>query len=385
MSNYYKIAILTVLLCLVSINNIFSQGISLPPPELINFEAGGEDNQPSDSYIVGYNDNTVNVILKEREDNNKPILYFYKIKSKNSIIGLDTNWVGSKKSNAKFIDLSSGDYVIYYKYQNYLKQFSATQSIKLTVNRPWWRTWWFWAASFISLFGLFYGRERFLKYWSDEEKRHHQQIVELELKTLQLQMNPHFIFNALNSIQSYIMNNDSRTANSYLSKFSSLIRMFLDSSRNRYISLGEEIKLLTLYIEIESLRFEDKFDYKIEIESDVLKYYEIPTMILQPFIENAINHGLRYKKNKGFLLVKIFNRDNALICRVEDNGVGRKVSNEIQANSKKGYRSQGLKITAERLITYNKINNSDIEYMIDDLYPTEEDVGTVVEVVFPIN
>lgn len=120
-------------------------------------------------------------------------------------------------------------------------------------------------ACFVMLFGLFYGRERFLKFWADEEQRHYKQVTELELRTLQLQMNPHFVFNALNAVQSFILTRDSISANNYLSKFANLIRLFLDSSRSKYTTLSDEIKLLSLYVEMEKLRFENKFDFHFEI------------------------------------------------------------------------------------------------------------------------
>jgi PAS domain S-box-containing protein len=211
--------------------------------------------------------------------------------------------------------------------------------------------------------------------------------AELELRALQMQMNPHFVFNALNSIQSYIMSNDTLTANSYLSKFAHLIRLFLDSSRSKFISLEEEIKLLKLYVELEKLRFDNKFDFEIMLDSNVSKYFEIPTMILQPFIENAINHGLRYKKEKGLLSIKFYKEPNYLICRIEDNGVGRKNVKQIQSKSSKGYQSQGLKITAERLLTYNRINEANIVFSISDKItnPTNpsDEVGTVIKIKFP--
>lgn len=202
-------------------------------------------------------------------------------------------------------------------------------------------------------------------------------------------MNPHFIFNALNSIQSYVMSQDTLTANLYLSKFSTLIRLFLDSSRSKFIPLAEEIRLLTLYIELEKIRFENKFDFEINVEPDVSRYIEIPTMILQPFIENAINHGLNYKATKGLLSVKFYKDKGYLICKVEDNGVGRKNAAKIQAKSSKGYKSQGMKITTERLITYNKINNANIVFSINDKIESpansNDEVGTVIEIRFPYN
>jgi PAS domain S-box-containing protein len=213
--------------------------------------------------------------------------------------------------------------------------------------------------------------------------------AELELRALQMQMNPHFVFNALNSIQSYIMSHDALTANNYLSKFAHLIRLFLDSSRSRFISLEEEVRLLKLYIELEKLRFTEKFDFEIVLDANVSKYFEIPTMILQPFVENAINHGLRYKKEKGLLSIRFYYEAHYLICKIEDDGVGRKRAEKIQAKSSKGYKSQGLKITAERLMAYNKINEANIDFSVNDKIANTTDpnaeVGTVIEIRFPEN
>jgi PAS domain S-box-containing protein len=206
---------------------------------------------------------------------------------------------------------------------------------------------------------------------------------ELELRALQMQMNPHFIFNALNSIQSYIINKDEQMANFYLTKFAALIRQFLDSSRSKYISIDEEIANLKLYVEIEKLRFDNKFDYVFELDPKINKYNEIPTMLLQPFIENAINHGLRYKATKGFLRISFKDIDNRIVVRIEDNGVGRKAAEKIKSLSSQGYKSQGLKITTHRIENYNKLNLENIEYKISDLLENSENLGTLVEIYFP--
>jgi sensor histidine kinase YesM len=362
---------------------------TLPKILIENVEIAGKDNVFKTKYLVNYYDNVVEVHLKTPPNSQNILSYYYKLDKKNLFSHTATKWVAFHDNRFKISDITSGDYDIFVTYKTKSEQLAPAVFFQVKVERPWWRTWWFWGASFISLFGLFYGRERFLKFWADEEQRHTKKIVELELRTLQLQMNPHFIFNALNSIQSYVMTHDAITANSYLSKFANLIRMFLDSSRSKYISLQEEIKMLNIYIEMESLRFEDKFDYSIVVDPEVNKYIEIPTMILQPFVENAINHGLRYKRVKGVLKIHFFYSKDHLICRMEDNGVGRKVAKEIQSKTRKGYKSQGLKITAERLVTYNKINESNIGFSINDLIinpqESQEDTGTVVEVRFPLN
>ena len=267
------------------------------------------------------------------------------------------------------------------------KKQSPSTFIEFKIEYPWWRSWWFWGACFITIFGLFYGRERFLKFWADEEQRHHRQVTELELRTLQLQMNPHFVFNALNAVQSFILTRDTISANNYLSKFANLIRLFLDSSRSKYIVLSEEIKLLSLYVEMEMLRFENKFDFHLNVAPEVNRFTDVPTMILQPFIENAINHGLRYKTTKGNLYISFYNQGKYLVCKIEDDGVGRERAKQIQSKSSKGYKSQGLKITEERLRTFNMISNSNIRFSIADAIQSldnkEMDVGTLIEIKFP--
>jgi hypothetical protein len=354
--------------------------------EISNIELSGQDFGVKEKYNTEYQNNIISIHYKvlNSELGDKIYVRF-------GTQGLNSLKFGPYKvfnlgAPIKYKEFKAGNY----KFELFVKgknELSKTVSFEIKIERPWWRTWWFWGACFITIFGLFYGRERFLKFWADEEQRHHRQIVELELRTLQLQMNPHFVFNALNSIQSYVMTHDSLTANNYLSKFAHLIRLFLDSSRSKYISLSEEIRMLSLYIDMEKLRFESKFDYELTVDSEINKFIELPTMILQPFIENAINHGLRYKREKGYLKVHFYYENQYLICKIEDNGVGRKSSKEIQSKSSKGYNSQGLKITTERLLTFNKINETNITFTINDLYENAEeqgiDSGTLVEVKFP--
>jgi len=153
------------------------------------------------------------------------------------------------------------------------------------------------------------------------------------------------------------------------------------------VAIADEMTLLKLYAEMESLRFDGKFDFRNSIDASINRFMEIPTMILQPFVENAINHGLRYKAGKGKLEISFKNQDEYILCIIEDDGVGRIKSQEIQSKSKKGYVSQGLKITSERLNTFNKINETDIQFSILDSieHPTsaDEDIGTKIIVKFP--
>ncbi len=348
-------------------------------------EIAGRDVKIQDAYYIGYEDNALEFDLTT-EPQLPNIKYKFRIIESSFEGDIPSQWFFIKKPNFKIDTLSPAIYnfeVVAIAPNN---KESIHALVEFKIEYPWWRSWWFWGACFVTLFGVFYGRERFLKFWSDEEQRHYRQVTELELRTLQLQMNPHFVFNALNAVQSFILNRDSIAANNYLSKFANLIRLFLDSSRSKYIVLSDEIKLLSLYIEMEMLRFEDKFEFHLTITPEVNRYVDIPTMILQPFIENAINHGLRYKEGKGNLYVNFFVEGKYLVCKIEDDGVGRERAKQIQSKSSKGYKSQGLKITEERLRTFNMIANADIRYSIADRIKAideKTDVGTLIELKFP--
>jgi hypothetical protein len=168
-----------------------------------------------------------------------------------------------------------------------------------------------------------------------ESAAHHaelsKQLVELKIKALQSQMNPHFIFNSLTSISSYILKNDQRKASDYLTKFAKLMRKIIDASKASVIRLEEEVKMLELYIELEQLRLDYTFDYKLELSESIDKYNYIPSMIIQPFVENAIWHGLQSKQEgKGLLSIrfeKSTTKETYIICIIEDNGIGRSENN----------------------------------------------------------
>lgn len=218
-----------------------------------------------------------------------------------------------------------------------------------------------------------------------EKNRIEKQIAELELKALQAQMNPHFIFNTINAIQHFIIEKDEITANDYLSKFARLMRLFLESSKNKYISLHAEIELLQLYISLEKLRFYDKFDYTIDFE-DIwdTKNIMIPSMLIQPFAENAINHGLVPKDSDGHLDIK-FRLINAetLCCIIDDDGIGRKKAAELGASKNKRHISRGMQLIEERIKTYNFITDGNILINITDKQPPY--VGTLIEIIIPID
>ncbi len=203
----------------------------------------------------------------------------------------------------------------------------------------------------------------------------------LALKSLRSQMNPHFIFNALNSVNSFIATNDERTANKYLSDFSHLMRSVLENSEEDFIPLKKEIELLDLYTKLEHFRFQDKFDYSIDVDKriDVVEF-QIPPMLLQPYIENAVWHGLRYKTEKGHLNISIQPKSkDELTITISDDGIGRKRSKSLKTDNQKKQNSKGMNNIKKRVAILNEMYKDKIDVIIED-FQELEDAGTKVVV-----
>ncbi|WP_340200349.1 histidine kinase [Ascidiimonas sp. W6] len=191
----------------------------------------------------------------------------------------------------------------------------------------------------------------------------------LALKSLRSQMNPHFIFNALNSVNTFIARSDERSANRYLTDFSALMRAVLENSEEDFIPLSKEIELLKLYTKLEHSRFEEKFDYEINIDTKVkVADFQIPPMLLQPYIENAIWHGLRYKKEKGHLKINVVQPDIETVqISIEDNGIGRRKSQELKTENQKKQKSKGMGNIKKRIAILNDMYKDKIDVSIEDL------------------
>ncbi len=212
------------------------------------------------------------------------------------------------------------------------------------------------------------------------------QIAEIEMTALRAQMNPHFIFNALNSIKLYVVSNEPKTAALYLTKFSKLIRSILNNSQSKLVSLEAELTALELYIQMEQFRFNFKFDYEIKVDADVDKEFtEIPPMLLQPYVENAIWHGLMHKHDgKGELCIHIKIKDGNLEFIIEDNGIGRAKSMTLKTKTKTKHESVGMKITADRLAIANRLYGTEGQVdVIDKKNEKGKSLGTKVVFFLP--
>ena len=199
-----------------------------------------------------------------------------------------------------------------------------------------------------------------------------QRAKELEVQALRSQMNPHFIFNCLNAINRFILSHETEAASDYLTKFSRLMRMIMNHSRYSVISLAEELEVLQLYLDMERLRFKDAFDYAIVPEEDLdTGDIHIPPLLLQPFVENAIWHGLMHKSERGLLIVTLHAENDLLTCIIQDNGVGRQKAGLLKSKSAQKHKSMGLQITAERLTLLTGADAPGHFFNIEDLYDGE--------------
>ncbi|MBU2974284.1 tetratricopeptide repeat-containing sensor histidine kinase [Zobellia sp. B3R18] len=227
------------------------------------------------------------------------------------------------------------------------------------------------------IFGMILlGLAAFFFYRSNQQQKLANNL--LALKSLRSQMNPHFIFNALNSVNNYIAKSDERSANRFLSEFSTLMRSVLENSEEDFIPLTKELELLELYVKLEHSRFPDKFSYELNVDKGLdVSAFEIPPMLLQPYIENAIWHGLRYKDEKGLLKIDVKPKGTtSLEITIADNGIGRKKSSQLKTQNQKKQKSKGMGNIKKRIAILNDMYKNKVDVAISDL--TKEGSGTKV-------
>jgi hypothetical protein len=338
-------------------------------------------------YHLNYLENNVSIsFIGLAYKNSGDIEYKYRL------IGLDTTWRHSKIANAEYTTLPYGDYKFEVAAKNNDGFWSQKPAVvNFSISPPFWHTWSFRIIGgliFLSSIYLFIKwRIRKVERRANENAKLYQQTIEMEMKFLSSQMNPHFTFNAMNSIQYYLLENEPEKAQKYLVKYSKLIRKVLENNMKKYVPINEEIEMLSLYMDIESLRFEVQFDFEI-IVSDAIKTssISIPPMLIQPYIENAIWHGLSNLKDRsGKLFLSFELGNNKLKFILTDNGVGRKKAKELnlKANNSKN-ESLGMLITHQRLRQLHFDSDLKVEPQITDLINDQNEcIGTKIELNLP--
>lgn len=305
------------------------------------------------------------------------IIYQYKL------MGVDTGWVNNGTKNvARYTQLKPGEYTFYVRSANtnYIWSKNAT-SIHLSIIPPWYNTLWFYFLLFVLSLTILYifiaQRIKGIHYKAAVK----QKFIETEMAALKAQMNPHFMFNCINSIDAFIQSNDKYNATLYLNKFAKLIRSVLESSKENVVQFSKDIETLKLYLELEELRNENKFTVQLQVDEQLLQGdYKVPPLIIQPFVENAILHGLRYKDtNDGILTIEINKNDNFIIYRITDNGVGRERAMRINLGNRQSF---GMQISYDRIKLFNKQEVAAVD--ITDLYNNNVPAGTSVKVILKI-
>ena len=304
--------------------------------------------------------------------------------------GYDKDWQTLKEGRAaRYTNLSQGNYTFRYRISSDNNTWLEGKPVKVHKTVFAWRRPWFIATCLLAavvivvvIYRLHFRavqREMSLKQEFDRKE------AELELKALRSQMNPHFMFNSLNSIKHFILTNEPLKASEYLTNFATLIRSTLHNSGEKLIPLSKEIETLLLYVELEQLRFKSKFNFNCYISPEVdTENIWIPPMILQPYIENAIWHGLMHLKKPGTLSLHIQKQNGYVKCTIEDDGIGRKLSSELKSKSATGYKSMGMGITKNRIDIHNKISELGIDLTIRDIVDGQGNaMGTTVSINIP--
>jgi ligand-binding sensor domain-containing protein len=303
------------------------------------------------------------------------------VKYKWRLEGLESEWSPSTAKNSiTYANLAPGQYRFEVLSSNEDGVWnSQPQVVAFEILIPFWRTVWFAIAVVTSALALI-ALTVWLRFKAVQRKAQAtQELLQMEnemlvfqQKALRLQMNPHFIFNCLNSIQSMIVKRDHKTARFFLSRFSKLMRKTLDNSREELITLDDEIETLEHYLSIEKFCNEDHFDYTIEVADGIASdFVQMPPMLIQPFVENAIVHGVRHRTSDGHVSVRFSLEDKLLTCTVEDNGVGRIQSAQLNQNRDGSHKSTALIVIQERLTHLGK--NTTIKPLeVQDLYDTDQ-------------
>lgn len=313
------------------------------------------------------------------------ITYQYKLE------GLEKEWKTTVSGIAKYPSLPPGDYYFNVRAMTNKGTISdKVTQVKISISKPFWKEWWFFATIFLTMVLLFLSILRNVKKNQQvliDKERLDKELVFSQLENLRSQMNPHFIFNALNSIQDYILKNEKLEASMYLAKFSSLIRKYLEHSRQKEIALTEEIETLHEYLELEKVRSGETLKFEIATKEGLpLNQLKVPPLFIQPYVENAIKHGLLHKKTNKELYVSFFFDQSLsnLVCTIRDNGIGRKKAFELKEKREKAHASFSTKANSDRVVLINKGRKSKVSVEVKDLYDdSHSPLGTEVEIIIP--
>ena len=362
---------------------------TIPPVVFINnIKINGVDTTTLNYYELNHNENTIELNISGVFGGKSELQYKYILEGK------ETEWNYTTNTNMYYTSLKPGNYTFKVVAMSDGGIWSKVPAvITFSITPLIYTSFWFLFAIIFLVIALLlliiffsYRKAQHRKTHFEEEKK---KVLLSELHALRSQMNPHFIFNTLSSIQSFITKNNSRDAVNYLSKFSKLMRGTLENTQKQKIPIKDEIETLELYMDLEKLRLNNKFDYQIIIDEDLdIQFEEIPPMLLQPYVENAIWHGISHKESEGTIKICFFlEHEDLLKCEIIDDGVGRKKALDIknaQSRNEKN-KSFGMSITKDRLEIINSLKDSKLNMNIVDLEENDVAKGTKIELFIPLD
>lgn len=311
------------------------------------------------------------------------IRYTYRLR------GLSDAWQTTDQDYLSYPSLPSGSYAFDIYASNRYQTKSAIQTIEFTIRKRWWAHWWVQLSGVLilcaSLLLLMWRRSRKVQQRQKEQIALREKIIELEQLALRAQMNPHFIFNSLNSFYQYVITKDLAGASKFMSEFSRLIRLLFETTSLTEITLDRELDFLHAYTELEMTKLNNVFSGHFSLEEGLhTSEIVIPSFIIQPFIENSIRHGIQNRQdNAGRIDISLVTRQSDLIVTIEDNGPGREYTSAMKSRHIAIGQSKGIALTEERIALYNKTHHTNVRFSITDNYENGKATGTTVTIHFP--
>ena len=303
------------------------------------------------------------------------------------LVGYDPGWISNGISrHIEYLDLPGDSYILRIRACESGEKWQFAHELTIQRKVYFYHTEWFVVFCFILVIAVLYILYRIRIRTIRKKEKIQRQMTELKLQALQAQMNPHFTFNALNSINSFILSNKSEKASDFLTKFSRLIRQVLNNSKQTMVSLSDELQALRLYIELEQLRFENHFYYRIDVDDCIdTDSIQVPPLLLQPYVENAIWHGLMHKKAEGNIDILIEKENDQLLFKIIDDGIGREKASIYKSKYDSNKKSLGMSITKDRIGLLNNLYQIKATSKIVDLYDEHNNSkGTMVEISIPV-
>ena len=360
----------------------FDPQIALTEMDVINKPALNEPLNTLKEMHLRYDQNFLTISFAAMQfDFPEKNQYRYRLK------GLDKTWVmPGNESKISYTSLPPGDYTLILNVTNTSGKWSKYyREVKIIVSPPFWRTWCFYLAVVLTtalmIYWIIIVRVRAIKKVQAQKLQFEREAMELHTMALRARMNPHFIFNCLNSIKALIQEKDNHKAVLYLTTFALLIRKQLNNTSNT-ILLSDELATCKLYFELEAMRFEGRITYKFSVSDEQLCEISVPPLILQPIIENAIVHGLLPRKHGGRVDIRVYEDGNYVICEIEDDGIGRAASAVYKQNSRSLHQSKGINLLEERISMYNRMHKSMSSMDTVDLLKDGKASGTLVIIKF---